>query len=619
MTTDNRLTATRPAYRDIEQLLLVLAAACIIAVSAWALIRSPASGYEEMYDAYPTLFWGLIAAGFGAAALVFLLSAIRNDGYWKLSLAFACALYALYNFLPVFRGWALYGRGDADVLTHIGLAREILQSHSIPIGNIYPGFHVLLAEFDLAGIDIDTLPLLLMAVFTILYLTGIYLFVRELTGDGRIGVVVLAVAIVPLYSQFQHAFLPAILSFMLLPVFLFLVERYRTTGLTSYLALSLALAFVFVVSHPVTTLLAIVVLVTAMAARAVHARLSSEPFDGETYVPATAMLGVGGAIWYGQFPWVRESLLVALGVVEEDNPTVAETYGAQQVEGAQSLQQLVLGFVQSYGPIFFVFCLAALGAVIALVRVWRHESSYADVWLPTQYAASAAVTGLGIFTYIVAHHPVRNAKYSIFVATLLAGVFLYRVVRPRTQRRTTGRRAAAVLFVALLLVSLPIAVANTYHPHTHLTHTERDGTEWVYDNHDPDHLTVNHHTSVKMRNYLYGGQYAESQFEGIGDDSPMPDGFGYETNDRLSETVNGRETYLVTKEFDLESPAAIEEFARDPYLVYDDESVRQLRNDPSVDHVYANGGYSVWYTAGSQPANATEERFGPPRPETGPE
>lgn len=606
MASRNRLSVDGRSYRTLEQFLLVLTAMCILAISVWVLVQSPARGYEEMYDAYPAPFWGLIAVGFAASIVVFVLSAMRNDGYWKLSLAFACGLYLLYNFLPLFRGWTVYGRGDDDVLTHIGLATSILESNAIPDWNIYPGFHVLLAEFNLAGFELETLTILFMAVFTILYLLGIHLFVRELTDDRRAGVIVLAVAIVPLYAKFQHAFLPAILSFMLLPLFLFLVERYRSTGMAAYLGFSLLLAFVLVVSHPVTTAFAVAILGTSIAAQAIHARLSTQPFTGARYLPALGTLLGGGALWYGQFPWMRRNVLVVLGIVEDDGSSVAETYGTSQVEGAQSLQQLVLGFIESYGPIFLVLCLGALAAVIALVRVWRRDASYANVWLPSQYAVSALVTGVGIFTYVVAHHPVRNAKYSIFVATLLAGVLLFWTVRPRLEQRTNTRRVAMVLVVALLLVSVPIAVANTYHAHTHLTHTEKDGTEWVYGNHNPDYQAINHQSSAKMQDYLYGGRHDDPRFDGIGEDSPMPQGLGYESNDSIGETVDGEETYLVTKEFDTESPDAIREFARDPYLVYDEESLQQLGNDPTADHIYENGDFTVWYTRGSEPTNSSE-------------
>lgn len=141
-----------------------------------------------------------------------------------------------------------------------------------------------------------------------------------------------------------------------------------------------------------------------------------------------------------------------------------------------------------------------------------------------------------------------------------------------------------------------------------MTYSEKDGTNWVYDYRATDSLAVSHYVSPSTRMYHQGGFYAESGFEGIGDNSSIPPYFGYQTYDTVGEmvsdrrqleeenpeSINGTPVYIATKEFDIEFYMALEEFVREDSIVYTEESLQQLRHDRTVDLLYSNGGYQVW-------------------------
>jgi len=584
----------------VQRVLLLLAGICTILISVWLWLQSPAQQYEEMSQAYHTMFWLILASGLGASCLVVLLSAIRGDNYWKLALGFICVIYALYNALPLFRGWAMYGRGSADVLAHIGAAASILESGSFSANNLYPGVHILMSEFQFLGFEMRSINMLFSALFTLIYLFGMLILSRRLLDDRRAALVVLFVAAIPLYGKFQHTFHPVFFSFMLTPYYIYVFERYRRTDHVSYAILAVVLSAVLVVFHPTTSLYAIVMLIVAVAARVCYGRLSGNPVSATKGSSIVVFATVFWALWYSQFPWIRERLLIALGFASQDGSTVAESFGSQEVLRAPSLEYILVPLVNRYGPILLVCGLAALGAIVVARRLATNRGSAGETWLTGQYLTGVAISAVTIttFTSALAFHPIRNMRYMILMATLLCGLFVYWQVRSRGLSLSTDRRVkqvAAVFVVVLLIATVPIAATNSYLSLSHLTHSEADGTDWLYAHHDEDAQAVSHHVSTKMEGYSPAGRDTDLTFADIGDGSPIPQYLGYQHNETLQRTVQGNQTYLVTKEYDTEYRWSLKEFLQEDNVMYTQQEIRQLNGDPTVSRPYTNGNYSVWY------------------------
>ena len=101
----------------------------------------PAASYEfSIYDAYPGYFWILIFSAIFCGKVVILGSAVTQSkkNYWVFGLCAILISNAILLFLPVIRGYYIYGSGD--VLTHIGYMKEILRTFSIGT-NHYPVDH----------------------------------------------------------------------------------------------------------------------------------------------------------------------------------------------------------------------------------------------------------------------------------------------------------------------------------------------------------------------------------------------------------------------------------------------------------------------------------------------
>ncbi|WP_135854124.1 hypothetical protein [Halorussus salinus] len=590
----------------VQRLLVGVTALCTLAMSAWIAITPPATDYEVLYRAYPDAFWAVVSVGLMAAVVVFLVSAARRDGYWRVALLFVCVIYVLFNLLPVFRGWAMYGRNAADVLYHVHYTNEILRTDHIQPYNIYPVVHLLLAELRFVGLPVRAFSPLLSAFFNPVYLLGVYLLSRQFVRSNRVAVATLACAVPLLYSKFHHTLHPAIFSFMTFPAFLFLLVKYHDTRNRSYLGLVVLVASSFVFFHPVTSLYVVVALSVSLVVRRVYSRTLELSFDDKLEVGILGFVFVTWLVWYAHFELIRDYVRTSLGFTESSHSTVAQSYGVSQVNRAHSLQQLALGFVDKYGPIFLICGLAGVATVVAAVRFWRRRAEFSEVWLSSQFFVGAAMAVVTIVTYVIAYNPVRNSRYMILMATLLAGLLVYRLLtatvlddEPTVATRDRLRQVALVGVVVLLLVAVPISVTNSYQLRQHMTFTERDGTDWFYDHYEPEGVAVSHDVSFKMGAYLGSGT-TEEVFDSFGPRSPIPRYFGYGSNDSLRGVVNGTPTYLVTKEYDREYYESLKEFNQRRNVVYTNETVAELRADVAVNRIYANGGYAVWSVGRSE-------------------
>ncbi|MWG36320.1 DUF6541 family protein [Halomarina oriensis] len=592
-------------HRQVQVGLLALVALCTIAVSLWAASSPPATDYETIYRAYPTAFWALVVTGLGAATVVFALSSVTSDGYWKVALLLVCLLYSVFLLLPLFRGWALYGRFSADVLAHIGFTSVVVESGHLSTIDYYPASHLLMAELELLGVPTRVVPTFLSALFTPLYIVGIYLFSRRLFDDHGVAVATLACAVPLFYTEFHHSFLPAIYSFLLVPVFFWTFLGYVETRRASLLAFTLALSAFVVLFHPVTALYVVVALFVAVFARWLYSVVRGGPVAVGPHLLVLVFIGVVWVAWFGQFTFITESLVEVLAFADSGGSTVADEYGADRVEQTRSLGQLVDGFVNLYGPIFLVCALAGFGGLVVALRFWRDEATSAEVWIAVQFLVGVVISVVSLFTYVVAFDPIRNSRYMILMATLLAGLFLYWLLVGETSGGPTldsdrwgrARRVALVVSLVLLVAAVPVAAANSYDTRYHMTYSERDGASWLYQHETRDRLTVSHHVNDnKMLMYTQRTvDYSPSTVVGIGEaGSPVPKFFGYPSNDTLGETVGDESVYLVTKEYDTEYQLVQREFLRDELVVYDRATLDRLHGDFTADKLYTNDGYTVW-------------------------
>lgn len=575
---------------------LVTAGALCLALQCYYLLTiPPAQNYElSVFVAYPLAHWVAFGTALVVALGLFLLSGVGRTGHWRQGIVLLAANYGLFFALPLFRNYHLYGRGQADKLLHLANVTTIVETGHFE-NLFYPLEHVFLSELVVAaGVSRESLTYLLPYVTTFVYILSVAVVVRYFVADRRGLAVGLFVGAPLVFTNFHLSINPSLLSFMFVPLYLWLLERYRRLGTERGLALVVGFGGAFVMFHPMTTALVIGLVATT----AVFARFASRfgVESGSGGVGRLSLLlpipvGVAAFMW-NLSPYGPRGLLQAMVLVWL---TGGRSVGAGQLSDAAEVSftawQLAKQFVSLYGAIFVFLIAAGLIALRVAYDLYRGRADYAETFLSYQFGAGFFVSVMFLAVYFIASNPVRIARYMITMAVLLVGVYLARSLTNPSGRR---RVVAAVLVVGVVASAL-LGAGAAYRANYQMTDTEYQGSEFLVNHFDPSLRVRSLATATKMQAYVLRPDYLDgTAFQVAGSAYDLSPALGYDENRTAAESFGP--SYLVTKQYDLEfyQSNTFNADQREAVFLYDESHVRRLTRDPTVGKVYTNGGFEVW-------------------------
>ncbi|MFC7229677.1 hypothetical protein N0B31_19930 [Salinirubellus salinus] len=586
----------RPLRSPTSRRFLVTVGVLAFAVeSVLLVVIPPATGFESsLIAAYPPVFWAVFTVVLVTATLLFVAAGAFGSG-WRAGFLLLAANYGVFFFLPLHRGYHLYDRSRADSLGHLGMVKEVLIEGSAPVV-FYPLEHLLIAEFSMTGFELAPSRYLFSFLFTLLFIASVGILLRRLTGQSRAVGFGLLGATPLVFAEFQVRIHPAIFSFMLVPVVLYLVERIRDDHDLSDVGALLLVAAAVVFFHPMTTVLLCLVLATVVVFQRVYRRLTTEtPRPISPYLPLVVV--PTAVTWYLGFNRTKVAVQgVLFNLFGSGDRGLARDQLQQAQEGGLSLAQLLVRLFQKYGVVLLVCVLAGLFVLHVLLQYRRRRTSYADTYVSTQFVVGVGVTIAFLFMYLVAFDPIRVSRYMITMAVIAVGMLAYRANEGeiRVSGRPVGRAVTVVVVLGIVAAALlGTFVGTTYWVNMHMTEPEYQGTEFVLDNHDPGLHVWTHHISVKMQWYIYGDRTHHFPFP-MGPDYQIPERLGYLEHDRASATYG--EAYVVTNEHDTTFYQAdyFTPRQRETLFLYDESDVARMGRDPTVNHVYTNGGFEGW-------------------------
>jgi hypothetical protein len=511
-------------------------------------------------------------------------ASVTKSGYWAHGILIVLGNYAVYFFLPVARGYKLLGRGQADVLRHLGDVRGIVSSGSLP-GIWYPGEHVLMAMLNMLGVPLESTVHVTGFLLTALHVVAIGLLVRHLSGARGSLAAGLAAGAPLVYTSFHVSGHPAVNSFMLVPVVLVLVERYRRSRRNATLLLFVLLGVTIVVSHPMTTLLLVGMLfVTALytavydwGTSAVHPRVS--PRLATVFLPLL-------------FLWISSFRQTRVAVKNVFAPSTGPPPGAEELQQATQISftpiQLAEKFFTLYGAPFIYISLGGLFTLVVLVAFLRDDRRFEWGFATTQFGVGVAIAGSFLVQDLIVKGKIRASRYALLFAAVLTGLaFVYSIER-------THSLGTAVLTMFVVVASIFGANA-AYEPNRHLTYAEYDGSQYVALSQEPGVDVYSMDTSHKMEEYVLGTNHPRLWPRSFQIENNVPPQLGYTEPDTTAADTFGR-SYLVTKSYDLERhTAAYYTAEQQDYLQrYSRRHRDRLARDRTSDKIYDNGGFVGW-------------------------
>lgn len=582
--------------------LAAVGTACLLG-AVWFLYRvPPAAGYEvSIYRAYPTVFWVLLIAAMFIGQLVVLLAGTA-DGRDATDVLPGVALLVVPGFLlvllPYVRGYPVYGR--ADVLTHIGLLRD-LPELGVAL-NIYPPTHILTQVLAAAtGLpEIGTINLL-PAVFLAIYLGSMALLVDHLFDDARRRAFSLPFVLIPIGGSAHVTAVPFILSILLTPFLIYLIVKEQRSHAVPVRALMLIALAGVVVYHPLTAAFMIVTLAT-------YSVFNRVPAIGAQWSGPPNLTSLATALfvaWYVKYAGIivrfRNIVDDLLGPAGGSSPLQSTTETVERT--SPDLVDLLQVILIERGTDVFVFGLASVFLAIA-VALWYYRGERPAVFT-LAYGRTTLLFGF-VAALFLTNDLIAGFGRPLLFGKLFAAAFvgaLFHLVWQRSES-IGGQTLVSAVFFGLLLMTIVLSVFGmfsspiVFDQNHQVTEMELEGTEWLFENRDPDHLIDEQgiaHYRFYHRYYGTNQPHETIRWDGT---SP-PDHYNYTVNERLGQSYDDDRYLLLPRAGRISYPERFPDY-REQWR-FTPEDFERLEVDRSVNRVYDNGEVNV-YLVESQPA-----------------
>lgn len=236
-------------------LLLNFAFILTLLIMLTLLLTPSASGYEiSIYNSYPIAIWVFIIFTLLISYLGFSNCAQYKGG--KICLAFILNIILINSillYMPLIRGYAIYGR--EDVLSHVGMIKDILINYHVGINNIYPFDHLMaILMYYQTNINITNIINIIPPIFSFLYLLWALLLIKQISQSYLSAIFLFSLNFILIFGNEQLMFAPNVQSFFLFPLLLFLC--FKTISLFSlrYFSLMSIMMAAAIFFHPETVI-----------------------------------------------------------------------------------------------------------------------------------------------------------------------------------------------------------------------------------------------------------------------------------------------------------------------------------------------------------------------------
>lgn len=604
---------------------LAVIALVFVALSLAIIARtSPATGHEiTIYDAYPSHLWLFMIASITCGIGILMHQAFTREEsrWWLAGLAIVILTNSIFLLLPVFRGYAFYGFGDAA--THLGWMRDIINTGHITPNDLYPIEHILGASLvQMTGISLESIIPLFSVLFSGMYIAFMYLLARSVASNQGQVLLVIVLATPLIYTANHAAIQPSLFSLFMVPCLFYLYLR-RERSLSGRLAntiLILLLALLITYFHPVTALYVIVTFLGFWLAYILYSRfLRQQPgqyvFIGRNSLGMAGIMCITFFMWYfnyafilNRFRRVYEWLVYQLGTAP-----IEEHIGLLG-EANLSLVQTIGLFINSYGAIFLMLSISAISFAYVLWRSLRrdHKLGTVEFAFAIQFLIASLIGALEYLGVGGEGGPSRVVRFSLLMGTVLSGLVVYDFISTHlghSNRKTilSARSLGAMTAIGLLTVAMVVLSLGsvyysprTYAPNTQVTHGAIAGTKWLAESREPGIMVVVPSLSGlwRLQDYLYGTETGTEAKAKVSY-KKVPAHFGYDEYDSIAQTLasqhqDKQDKYMAIFKWQKLWPLSFPENMRPMIPHCNEEDFEKLESDPTAAKIYFNGEFEVW-------------------------
>lgn len=575
-----------------------------------------AENYEvSIYGAYPFQLWIFFVGSIGCGISILIFQAFYgeiNSKWWLTGFLSIMIINFIFLMLPVFRGYAIYGR--EDTLTHIGFIKDILSTGNIGGENIYPIIHILTGSIsNITGLYPSLLVNIIPQLFSIFFITSLYLFSLILTKNQGQSLLITVLSSLLIFGGSNLSFAPSFQSFCFIPIILFLIFKTRTLidRVFHYKLLLIILLFLIPFFHPMTSLYLILLLLCLDILILIWKKFNNTNVSNKIYIHKTSLIPTL-LIFVTFFTWLSSFTFFSYSIRRISDWLFSDTTGLTQSIFYAGLFQranitffeFIELFLKIHGSIVIYFILSFLLCItIFLKQFFLHKRTGINQFI---FSFLFIIFCLLVFIFFTGDFIIgygRALKYPIFVSLILNGICIYIYVNTRKsnssiKNQLLKKNILLVILIFILLSSYSISIFNTFESPTinrynhQVTYTEIEGAKWFLfyrnENHQIDDIKV---VPFRFADAILGKKEEKTNIRGTGIWSYPPDHFNYTHNNILG-TSYDEERYLLINDLSrLLYPKVYPKYSS--LWRFSDEDFFRLYSDKSVNQIYINDGFEI--------------------------
>lgn len=584
-----------------------------IILSLVIVVKTPPSvGYEiSIYGVYPWYFWVFVITSIFIGQMVLLSSAAAskiNDNYWAIGFLGILITNTILLFMPFIRGYATYGRGD--VLSHIGIIKDILNTASIGTNNFYPNDHILTASLSyITDISVEHAVNIVPPIFSLFYIFSIYIFIREIFGRKKEIRFVLMFASILLFSNGNFIFAPSVQSFFFLPsIFYFYFKSRGSNNLFEFNLILIISLFFIVFFHPMTTLFLILIFLILEFCLFIYKKINKTHIyelhnllERRSY-NIILFLFVTFFIWYFSFTAITNSFRkVTSSLLQKSGYSQAETYTELLKRTQPDFYDLIEVILNNYGQIIVLASLSLFFSIF-IFNIWRKNPKNKELNFYHFFFSFGTIIFI-LLSIIFFYNDLiigfgRVSKYTIFFSSLFVGLGFYLSFN-RFELSVGKQRLKFVSLCVVLIILSHFSISNLYFSPTiklsnqQVTKMEIKGMSWFFDHRNEEILTLEFGLSQSSFYSAIYGYSAPRKNLWLGKNAMPVEHFNYSTSASLGDY------YKEPRYFTLNILGRI--FYQEIYPKFEifwkftSEDFVNLENDKTILKIYNNGNLDIYF------------------------
>lgn len=583
----------------------------LLAISIAVAVESPTTGYEtSIYRSTPIFVWAslIISVLCGTTIIIHQIYTGKHEkqDIWVLGFSLIFLSYAISVSLFILRGYYMWNIGS-DPAYHIGWVNQILINGHFPNNIVYPLIHTYTAELSLLlNIDLVMLHKIIPVYFSLLYVLFMYVFIRlVLPQKGQVILATTASSL--LVSSGDLSFIPSSAANLYLPLVLFVLLKFLSTSEIQWKMLFIGMILLYVLFHPLPIFVIFIVFATLWIYPMIFSRATIKLRKNHNYainkksIVIVIILFAGAIFWFSSFPaWNNLINLKYLpqngvshisGLIKIIN--TAHGYGYNVIEQILKKEGSML-----------VYAILTLISFPVLYKE-RHVNKTVNFLLSWYGVMGLIILFIIVFFFLnLPFKPLRFMFYLITISTIFVGFFLNKII-DRTRgidNRTFAKIGLGIVISLIVLVfinNLLILYPSPYNLGVsyHNTQTEVAGMNWLFHEKDVNVKLSGIGFSPLRFSHILLNPDERQALEIPQKIETAPYHFGYNNHSALSQSYS-KDVYLSLTQKD--KLLYVDVFPKIAEYRWYPNDFEKLSYDCSVDKLYSNNGFEVWYVYSSK-------------------